>query len=205
VGADQPKKQLALAWRCPPLVYNECAQARRLRGALVGLAILLQQCGGVVDYLVQHQVRSWVVGDPGWQARLGEGAVVEFDPLGQDAVRARPWASGVRIARVRARTSAGVRSLRRLWPRVGMMCLLTVARLVAHVAGRTWFWVNGRARTCLWRDGGRSGSAAGLLGPGVSLAAMQLPPGVHEAQFGGIDPTGTARVSVAWRNAWRGL
>lgn len=62
--------------------------------------------------------------------------------------------------------------------------------------------VDTRVFTVLREDGA---SVAGMLAPRTRLADVRLPPGVHEVVFGGIDQTGTARVELAWRDAWWSL
>lgn len=39
----------------------------------------------------------------------------------------------------------------------------------------------------------------------TKISQMYLPPGEHTLSFSGIDPTGTARVTVNWRNAYSSL
>lgn len=45
----------------------------------------------------------------------------------------------------------------------------------------------------------------GMLTPATRLADLRLAPGVHEVTYGGTDVTGTSRVEVTWRDAWRSL
>jgi hypothetical protein len=45
----------------------------------------------------------------------------------------------------------------------------------------------------------------GMLSPATRFADLRLAPGVHEVVYGGTDVTGTSRVEVAWRDAWRSL
>ena len=49
------------------------------------------------------------------------------------------------------------------------------------------------------------GSASGRLVPSTRLEAMRLTPGPHEIRIEGLDPTGTATATVAWRNASKSL
>ena len=58
--------------------------------------------------------------------------------------------------------------------------------------------VDTRTTTVLRADGA---SVAGMLTRRTRLAEVRLAPGVHELSFGGIDPTGTASATVAWRDA----
>ncbi|MCG7284956.1 phage tail family protein [Cellulomonas sp. ACRRI] len=46
---------------------------------------------------------------------------------------------------------------------------------------------------------------SGMLSPATRLSDLRLAPGVHEVVYGGTDVTGTSRVEVAWRDAWRSL
>lgn len=50
-----------------------------------------------------------------------------------------------------------------------------------------------------------SGNAAGRLSGDTLLSKMQLTPGAHTLRVVGTDPTGTATVTVAWREASRSL
>ncbi|TKR27130.1 hypothetical protein FA014_01875 [Cellulomonas hominis] len=45
----------------------------------------------------------------------------------------------------------------------------------------------------------------GMLSPTTRMADLRLAPGTHGVTFGGTDLTGTSRVEVAWRDAWRSL
>ncbi len=49
------------------------------------------------------------------------------------------------------------------------------------------------------------GSASGRLVPTTRLDAMRLTPGPHEIRIEGLDPTGTATATVAWRGASKSL
>lgn len=44
-----------------------------------------------------------------------------------------------------------------------------------------------------------------MLSPATRLADLWVAPGVHEVMFGGVDVTGTATATIAWRDAWRSL
>lgn len=47
--------------------------------------------------------------------------------------------------------------------------------------------------------------AAGLLTRKTSLASTRLKPGTTELTFGGTDPTGTAKTTLYWRNAYTSI
>lgn len=50
-----------------------------------------------------------------------------------------------------------------------------------------------------------SGGAAAVSPRETRLAELLLPPGQHTLEFTGIDPSGTARVTVRWRDAYLSL
>jgi hypothetical protein len=47
--------------------------------------------------------------------------------------------------------------------------------------------------------------AAGLLTRKTSLTSSRLRPGTTELTFGGVDPTGTAKATLSWRNAYTSI
>lgn len=59
------------------------------------------------------------------------------------------------------------------------------------------------ARTVITSLGG--GSASSRLVASSRLERMRLTPGPHEIHVNGVDPTGTATIAVAWRNASKAL
>jgi hypothetical protein len=81
------------------------------------------------------------------------------------------------------------------WMTVGGVRIALSGRIAA---GQT-VTVDARARTVLRQDGG---SVAGMLSRTARMGQLRLPPGTHAVRYGG---TGTARATVAWRNAWRTL
>ncbi|QUC01226.1 hypothetical protein [Cellulosimicrobium cellulans] len=70
--------------------------------------------------------------------------------------------------------------------------------LVGSIAYDGRVVVDTRTTTVLRADGA---SVAGMLSRRTRLAELRLAPGPHELTFGGIDPTGTAAATVAWRDA----
>jgi hypothetical protein len=81
------------------------------------------------------------------------------------------------------------------WMTVGGVRIALTGRIAA---GQT-VTVDARARTVLRQDGA---SVAGMLSRTARMGRLRLPPGTHAVRYGG---TGTARATVAWRNAWRTL
>jgi hypothetical protein len=81
------------------------------------------------------------------------------------------------------------------WMTVGGIRIALSGRIAA---GQT-VTVDARARTVLRQDGA---SVAGMLSRTARMGQLRLPPGAHAVRYGG---TGTARATVAWRNAWRTL
>lgn len=86
----------------------------------------------------------------------------------------------------------------RPWVRVGGVRV----ELTGTLAYDQTVTVDSRLLTVTRQNGA---SAAALLAPRTRLADLRLAPGRHEVTFGGTDETGTASVTVAWRDAWRSL
>jgi hypothetical protein len=59
------------------------------------------------------------------------------------------------------------------------------------------------ARTVLRYPG--PSNISGNLTRDTRMSAMALMPGPHELVFGGVDPSGTSKVTIQWRNAWSSL
>ena len=64
--------------------------------------------------------------------------------------------------------------------------------------------VDSRSFETVWSKGA-SGSAGGMLAPRTRLADARLSPGRQTVNVGGVDVTGTAKVSVSWRPTWRSV
>ena len=72
-------------------------------------------------------------------------------------------------------------------------------RLTGALAWDQTVTLDGRTRTVTRQDGA---SVVGMLHPTARLSGMALDPGSHDVTFGGVDPTGTATATLAWRDAY---
>jgi hypothetical protein len=76
--------------------------------------------------------------------------------------------------------------------------------LSGSVAAGETITLSGRS----WDHGVQSSSGAykpQMLDPRARLSQLRFKPGQYPVTFGGFDPTGTSRVRVRWRNAYRGM
>lgn len=78
----------------------------------------------------------------------------------------------------------------------------TAIRLVRDLAWDESVTVDGRTLTIARADGA---SVPGMVSSRTRLSDLRLVPGVHSVEFSGLDETGTATATVAWRDAWRSL
>lgn len=86
----------------------------------------------------------------------------------------------------------------RPWVRVGGVLI----QVTGDLAYDRTLIVDARAKTIRYENGT---PAPGMISPATRLADLRVAPGVHEVTYGGVDITGTSRVEVAWRDAWRSL
>ena len=86
----------------------------------------------------------------------------------------------------------------RPWVRVGGVLI----QVLGNLAYDQQLVIDGR-RALVTRGDGTPWS--GMVAPATRLADLRMAPGVHEVVYGGTDVTGTSRVEVAWRDAWRSL
>lgn len=99
------------------------------------------------------------------------------------------------------------------WPRITIEGPITDAvvsvgawsmKTVGHIAYDQTLVVDAApwAQSILRGDGA---PVPGMLHPTVSMAGLALPPGDHDLKLEGSDATGTARATIAWRDAYYGI